>query len=212
MPEQSAVLKEFRNKFLKHRKIFKACCYLFGNRVLTVKATALQKNDIDQLPWPDDLKWMLAEWEGILIDDIVEYVADYVRLGQESALLTQEPSQEDTAQYCDVFLKMMKKTYPEMNVCGNGQSNGLRFQAFCFGDKKETEWLDGSDWLNHLRSTIFKEYGEALRTVRILRIYDRNALILIKPNVLRYWIGSTAIRDVDDTIGDILSAGSDVAK
>jgi len=45
-----------------------------------------------------------------------------------------------------------------------------------------------------------KEYTYAnLRIIRVIRLYDENAIYLIKPNQLRYWLKSVAINDADET-------------
>ena len=42
---------------------------------------------------------------------------------------------------------------------------------------------------------------------RVVRLYLDNVLIVIKPDRLRYWIRSTAIRDADDTLVDLRRQG-----
>ena len=49
-------------------------------------------------------------------------------------------------------------------------------------------------------NTLKKEYTYAnLRIIRVIRLYDENAIYLIKPNQLRYWLKSVAINDADET-------------
>jgi hypothetical protein len=43
--------------------------------------------------------------------------------------------------------------------------------------------------------------------VRVLRFYDRNVILIVKPDRLRYWIRSTAIRDADETLADLQKQG-----
>ncbi len=54
---------------------------------------------------------------------------------------------------------------------------------------------------------IYHQEHESLRTIRILRYYDKNVLLIVKPDRLRYWIRSTAIRDADDTLIDLREQG-----
>jgi len=37
----------------------------------------------------------------------------------------------------------------------------------------------------------------------VVRYYDANVILIVKPDRLRYWIRSTAIRDADDTLIDL---------
>jgi hypothetical protein len=39
------------------------------------------------------------------------------------------------------------------------------------------------------------------------RFYERNTIILVKPDRLRYWISSAAMRDADETLVDLQRQG-----
>jgi hypothetical protein len=43
--------------------------------------------------------------------------------------------------------------------------------------------------------------------VRVVRYKEGNVILIVKPNRLRYWICSTAIRDADDTLIDLRRQG-----
>jgi hypothetical protein len=64
--------------------------------------------------------------------------------------------------------------------------------------------LNDPHWADELQSLMTKEQSYSLRTQRIVRIFTGNTVIIIKPNKLRYWIRSAAIRDVDDIVTEIL--------
>jgi hypothetical protein len=54
---------------------------LNGSQMLVGKATALLKQDIDRLPFPDDpTEISLSFWEEDLKDDLLNFMSDYVRL------------------------------------------------------------------------------------------------------------------------------------
>ena len=38
---------------------------------------------------------------------------------------------------------------------------------------------------------------------RIVRKYDNDRIVIVKPRQFRYWIKSIALRDADDTFADI---------
>ncbi|UWM78165.1 hypothetical protein N1937_25675 (plasmid) [Rhizobium sp. WSM4643] len=42
---------------------------------------------------------------------------------------------------------------------------------------------------------------------RIARIYDDNLLFLIKPDRLRFWMRSIALRDADEVLADLRAQG-----
>lgn len=199
------VLQEFREKFLNVRKLLRATLFLFGTRGLTSKSTSILKYEIDHLPWPQNGEWGMTLWENELAEDIVRYMAEFIRVGQNSELLQKIPKNADVEAYCGTFQRLLGTSFPEIAPCGAGFGDGLRFQAFCFGKKSPVDWLNADNWISHLRSTIVYRHGQTLQTVRVIRLYEDNTLILIKPNLLRYWIRSTAIHDVDSTVVDILS-------
>jgi hypothetical protein len=41
----------------------------------------------------------------------------------------------------------------------------------------------------------------------MLRFYSQNMILIVKPDRLRYWIRSTAIRDADETLLDLREQG-----
>lgn len=198
-------LKAFRLQFLKNREVLRACCYLLSTRLFIAKATALLKEDIVSLPWPQDGDWQLAPWETDLLNDLCSYMGDYVRLGQDSPLLKSKASTEDLQAYSETFLKLMRRGFPQASLATQGQAEGLRLQAFSLTGEATVDWLAG-DWAQHLKSTIFKQFGMALSTVRVVRFFEADMVILIKPDLLRYWIRSAAIRDVDGILKDIIDA------
>ena len=84
--------------------------------------------------------------------------------------------------------------------------NNLICQPFYFGDSPELTWLD-SDAEANLEKLIYYENHERLRTVRVFRFYDKNVLLIVKPDRLRYWIRSTAIWDADETLTHLYHQG-----
>ena len=203
-------LKKFSVDFSNHRKLLQSSLQLLGARGLVSKATANNKRDIDLLPWPDDGNWKLANWECDLIEDIVTYMPDYIRLGQKSNLLQLQAKKDDMEAFRNTFLRLMRTSFPEMQACGEGQDQGLIYQAFSFSNTGSFSW-GKPDWANQVRSMIFKSQGASasFMSVRVLRYYSEDFVVLLKPAVLRFWIRSVAIRDVDDIIADLLGVSDE---
>ena len=85
--------------------------------------------------------------------------------------------------------------------------DGLICQPFYFGERTDLSWIE-EQRVEELRKLIYDEEKHAhLRTIRVVRFYSENVLLLIKPDRLRYWIRSTAIRDADDTLVDLRRQG-----
>jgi type I restriction-modification system DNA methylase subunit len=205
-PKQEKQLRQFCREFSDNREALRAFCILLGTQALVGKATAILKRDIDVLPWPTGgASWDLSEWEKILCEDVVNYTAEFVRLGQKSRLLKQRVANNELKEYADVFVKMLGSIYNNLRAAKSGTLNGITFQAFCFGKTPQLDWP--ADWTQNLHELIYVEHGAALRTVRVLRFYDSNVVIIVKPDRLRYWIRSTAIRDADETLVDLEKQG-----
>jgi hypothetical protein len=88
-------LRQFYSDFIENRRTLRAICAVLGTRALSSKATSILKRDIDVLPWPEeDSERQLSWWEKCLCDDVVEYTADFIRLGQNSRLLIEQVTSE----------------------------------------------------------------------------------------------------------------------
>jgi len=174
-------------------------CALNGTS-LVGKATTLLKQDIDELPFPEDLnEFSLSFWEKALYEDTLKYMTDYVRLGQNSELLQKAANIDDLRTYSDMFICMLNSVYDNLQASDPIFLDGLTCQPFYFGERPDFSWLIKQKDVD-LRKLIYDEKHAFLRTVRILRFYSENFLLLVKPDRLRYWIRSTAVRDADETI------------
>ena len=203
--EQSE-LWNFHSKFLERRPVLRAACALLGGRALAGKATSINQRDIDTLPWPEDKQgYLLSFWEKILCEDLITYMAEYVRLGQNSRLLLETVTSEQLNDYSTTFVKLLGSVYANLRAAHSVTFDGLVCKAFCFGDAPDLRWP--RDWKPSLRRIVYSRQAEALRTVRVLRFYEANTLLIVKPDRLRYWICSTAIRDADETLTDLQEQG-----
>lgn len=191
----------------QYRDLYRFCCMLNGSQFLVGKATAILKQDIDSLPFPENPKDLsLCFWEKVLQEDALEYMADYVRIGQNSQLLKKAADAKDLRKYSNLFVRMLGSVYSNLHAGDPVFLDGLTCQPFYFGEQPELSWL--LEATGDLRSLIYDDKSqEYLRTIRVLRFYEKNVLLLIKPDRLRYWIRSTAIRDADETLLDLRSQG-----
>jgi hypothetical protein len=164
------------------------------------------KRDLDVLPWPENGDWELAPWERALCEDVVKFMCEYVRRGQNSALLRNAAKPKDLETYAKQFCGMLGSVYDNLRELSPPlYRNGLIEQAFCFGQRPEIAWP--AQWESDLRDLVYVKQGESLRTARVLRFYTGNVIVIVKPDRLRYWIRSTAIRDADETLVDLRKQG-----
>lgn len=205
--DQTSKLREFYNTISNYHEFYRFFCTLNGTS-LVGKATALLKDDIDNLPYPEDLNELsFSFWEKALCEDILKYMTEYIRLGQNSKLLATPADTDALNAYSEMFIRMLKSVYDNLKASDPIFLNGLTCQPFYFGEPPDFTWLSKRPQ-DELRKLIYNDKNHVhLRTIRILRLYSENYLLLIKPDRLRYWIRSTAVRDADETIIDLRRQG-----
>jgi len=205
---QVSILREFYEFFRRNNQAYQFYCTLNSIQSLINKSTAIPKQDIDQLPYPVVLRdFTFSFWEKALSNDVLKYMAEYVRRGQNSQLLKKSASIDDLREYSSVFTRMLGSVYDNIKASNPIFLNGLTCQPFYFGECPNLAWLEEQNE-DELREIIYDDKKHAyLRTIRVLRFYSENIVLLVKPDRLRYWIRSTAIRDADETLIDLRRQG-----
>ncbi len=200
-------LRELYDLLCQQHDLLRFIVRLHGSRSFVSKSTAILKEDIDQLPFPEQPHSLdFSFWEKAIQSDVLEYMADYVRLGQNSDLLRKKADRNDLKSYSRMFCQMLGSVYKNLRASDPIFLNGLTCQPFYFGDLPNLSWLN-RDSEDELRNLVYYENHELLRTIRIFRFYDENVILIVKPDRLRYWICSTAIRDADETLIDLRNQG-----
>ena len=130
-----------------------------------------------------------------------------MRLGQNSKLLKITADGDDLKKYSEIFVRMLGTVYDTLKAASPVFLDGLTCQPFYFGARPNLSWV-GEQKKDEFEKLIYDdETHEYLRTTRVLRFYSGNVLLIVKPDRLRYWIGSTAIRDADETLVDLHRQG-----
>ena len=176
-------------------------------RLFTRRATAIGSADVMALPYPEEGSLDLSENEQILVDDIVTFTRDYVRRGND-ALVMRQGARSGLREFNEVFARQINAVYPESPITALTpyQWPGVLCQPFSFG-KGMVDWAGAEGLQSRLDRLLREERGEALIVNRIARIYDGNFLFLLKPDRLRYWLRSIALRDSDDVKADLRDQG-----
>lgn len=199
--------RELFTNLIANAKFLRFALLVNGARALVGKATAVLKNDIDQLPYPTSMSDAeFTDWEQAIADDVLNHMASYVRLGQNSEILKKAADPHDLATYAGMYCRMLGSVYDNIRPAESVLLNGLICQPFYFGEAPLIEWL-GPDCEEQLKRVVFEETLPSLRTVRVVRFYEENVIFIVKPDRLRYWLLSTAIWDADDTLTDLQHQG-----
>lgn len=200
---QTTDLQAFYDTLRERHEFYRFCCTLHGSQALIGKATAIVKQDIDTLPFPENpIALAFSFWEQDLQKDVLGYMTAYIRLGQNSPLLQKRATTADLKAYAQMYCRLLGSVYDNLQAHEPIYINQLICQPFFFGARPALSWL-GTDSGEHLAELVYQEHSERLRTVRVVWFYLENVILLVKPDRLRYWLRSTAIRDADETLVDL---------
>jgi hypothetical protein len=83
---------------------------------------------------------------------------------------------------------------------------GVICQPFVFG-KGDVDWTDADSLKGKLDKLLHDQQGSSLHVIRIARIYDGRFIFMLKPDRLRFWLRSVALRDADETLADLRVQG-----
>jgi len=185
------------------------CAYLAltSPGLFAQKATALQADDIYSIPYPTDGSLDLSENERIIVDDIVDYQSDLIRLGDSSTAMCQVDD-EDLRAYANVLSRQVNALYGSSRFALRGQFkwSGAVCQAYAFGEA-QVDWSGAQELQERIAALLYAPSYQHLTMTRICRLYDRSFLFILKPDRLRNWMRSVGLRDADDVLADLRAQG-----
>lgn len=188
--------------------------HLKNNTTLLFHATAsssrtllregsLYLEDIESLPYPEDKTELeLSEIENIIVEDFLEYLLPF-RLIQKSNAIAQVEANNLT-NFATYYCKVLNSVYKNLKPHGYLETDSFICYAFYFGDEKPTiDFGNPQEAEIYLEKLVYNTTNQHLKITRVIRIYDKNVIYLIKPKQVRYWLRSVAVRDADDTFSDL---------
>lgn len=178
-----------------------------STRLFSRRATALSASDIFCLPYPETATLDLSPNEQVLVDDIVDYQRDLIRLGEDSAAM-KESGHAAIPAFNDVFTSQINAIYKnnQLHALEPQMWPGVICQPFVFG-KGRVNWSGVDELRGKLSALLYEQQRTTLHVTRIARIYDGSFIFLLKPDRLRYWLRSVALRDADETLADLREQG-----
>jgi len=202
--------------------LYRFYALLISGSCMVLTETEINKRDIDALPFPENIEYLnLTKAEKILLEDVLEY---YIHLGKaisekgQGRKLHEKVSQEQLKKFGEIFCEALNPIYSKndkswqcgkfsqmqsFTICqlGYGKNEGLSYERF---DHEELENIIKPliDNTTSNRGAMFKR---VCRLYKHLNGYD--CVFLIKPNAVRYWLGSIALQDADETFIDLKEGG-----
>lgn len=221
--EQKDNLLEIYNRFINpfFSEIVKFWCLSTSSETLINLETTCKKEDIDSLPYPEQLQDLrLSDEEKILVTDILQY---YTHLGKAitksygGAILHQPANEKQLVDYGNVLCVVLNDIYERDDYrwqCGKVfKTDSFTVFQIGFGIKGDMKYeFTRGDLDENIEALINNEASNRGATYRrVVRLYDHtdgfDCIYFIKPNALRYWLKSIALRDADETFMDLRREG-----
>ena len=175
-----------------------------SGRAMIGKATSINKDDIMRIPYSHNKNDIIfSEAEKIIIEEIADK-----RKTEEIAVLN-----ADITKFASVFCKTLNSVYQIDN--GKFQPykilNTENYIAIHFEYGKELLTVSEEQVFNleqYIQNVIPQKNIKRPHThiQKIMKVYGKNTIILIKPKQLRYWLPSIALRDADEVFADYIKA------
>ncbi|MGD0628747.1 MAG: N-6 DNA methylase [Terracidiphilus sp.] len=200
-------LERLNDWLTSQHKALKAFAAAISVRMFTQKATTLSEIDVLSLPYPESASLDTSENERILVDDITDFYCDLVRLGEDSAAMLRHGNGA-LSDFSGVFVRQISAIYKEnpLRALRPHEWPGVICQPFVFG-KGMVDWEGNEGLKGKLDALLHEQLGATLQVTRISRIYDGDFIFLLKPDRLRYWLRSIALRDADEALSDLRAQG-----
>ncbi len=206
-PSEFAELLKMDSFLKQEKRTLQAFVAAASVKLFTQHATTLSGIDIYKLPYPQAGKLALSAHEAILVADIVDYYRDLIRLGEDSDAM-KEPGVPALPAFNDVFTARINAVYKKnkLRALAPQAWPGVVCQPYIFGNG-DVNW-NGAEGLKDKLNSLLKEKKGNINITRIARLYDGNTgIYLLKPDRLRYWLRSVALRDADETLADLVEQG-----
>ena len=189
-----------------NRRTLSALVCAGGTTMFTQRASSVGLQNILCLPSPAQ-QLELSLHERILVDDIVDYYRDLIRLGEDSAAM-KAPGVAALPSFNDVYTQQINAIYKNKKLRALEPQvwPGVICQSYAFG-KGEVDWKGAEELKDKLDKLLREQRDSSLTITRIARIYDGPCIYLLKPDRLRYWLRSVALRDADETLADLWEQG-----
>jgi hypothetical protein len=200
-------LMKLNSRMEDQHDVYKAYAAAISVRMFTQKATTLSEIDVLSLPYPENGDLDLSANEQILVDDIVDYYRDFIRLGEDAAVV-KELGHKALPAFAEVFTRQINIVYRKkpLRALEPQSWSGIICHPFVFGNGR-VDWSGADELEGKLNDLLHEQQGTSLFVTRTARLYDGNYVFLLRPDRLRYWLRSVALRDADETLADLRAQG-----
>ncbi len=210
-------LFEIRNYLRNNLDCLKFYAIATSSKALVYKNTAIKKEDIENLPYYDgEIVTLLSDFDVNVIIDTLKTYQFFLRNGESSKAVMPIYNKDLSIQiqkYGDDFCKTLNLVYGQENqkfrlsdiipLYGNSYLTAI----FKYDEQKCGPVVNRNLNTLNIGNLTLNKISSSLTTTRIIKVYEENTIIFIKPNQYRYWLSSIAYRDADRCVVDLSKAG-----
>jgi len=205
-------LRSLKNCLKKYSDLYRFILITSSGRAgIDRSIYTLKMEDFLNLPYPHELEELqLSNNERIICDDIISFRLEELSKGENAKINTTIASEKELEEFGQVFCESLNAIY---------QQNGKSFKPmepiktlsytcfpFSYGNAGFNPVLVSKIQEGDLSDLIENEQ-DSVHYRRVLRLYQKDMVFLIKPNTLRYWLKSIALRDASDVMVDLINSG-----
>jgi hypothetical protein len=206
-PEDLKELKQLHSTLARLKNLHRFFLAATAPQMFVGKATVPQKYDLNRLPLLSHQELsepLFSDADMAVVNDVVRYFGEFVRIGQDSPLLRQPAREPDLTRFADQFLDLVNPIYRKFRGNPPLRTSAYVCLQFSYGGPPR-DILRGDEPLEEALRRLLHRKRTGVHVQRILRLYSGNTIYLIKPNRLRYWIPSVAVHDADEMVAELAS-------
>ena len=167
--------------------------------------------DFKNLPFPEnnnDLQLSLNE--EIIKNDVLNYKLEELSKGENAKINKVTVSDEQLDEFGEIFCKNLNSIYQvderKFKPLSPIHTISYTCYPFAYGDYLLIPEISSKIKEGDL-SELIENRKDSIHYRRILRLYQKDLVFLVKPKTLRYWLKSIALRDASDVIIDLVNSG-----
>jgi hypothetical protein len=207
-PADIGELKSLHSALKRLNRLHRFFLFAAAPQLFVGKATVPQKFDIDRLPLltkEEISEPLFSDADNAVINDVVDYFGDFVRLGQDSVLLQRVASDTDLSRFSLQYLALLNSIFGKFRLGRVVRTSAYICLHFSYGRSPTVE-LEADEPLEQALGRLLHRLKPSVCVQRVPRVYAGNTIYLIKPNQLRFWIRSVAVRDADETVSELAAS------
>lgn len=214
--ENRSKLTEIKNYLSNNLECLQFHVIATSSKALVYKNTAIKKEDIENLPYYDGkIKSLLSDSDINVITDTLNVFQYFLRNENSEAInaISLKNMLVYLQKYGSEFCKVLNAIYRQENQAFRLSevlpiyNNSYLATIFKYDEQKSVPVIHNDSASHNIGSISINQISSSLTSTRIIKIYEENTIIFIKPNQYRYWLSSIAYRDADKCVIDLSKAG-----